>query len=79
MSGALLIGTADIRIVCKKYLPYKIESPNLLTVCVANANAKHDISYTTGFSMFRRWMLAHYIGDFVSVVLINPRKSYALI
>ena len=24
-------------------------------------------------------MLAHYIGDFVSVVLINPRKSYALI
>ena len=58
---------------------YKIESPNLLTVCVANANAKHDVSYTTGFSMFRRWMLAHYIGDFVSVVLINPRKSYALI
>ena len=58
---------------------YKIESLNLVIVCVADANAKHDISYTTGFSMFRRWMLAHYIGDFVSVVLINPRKSYALI
>ena len=58
---------------------YKIESPNLLTVCIANANAKHDISYTTGFSMFRRWMLAHYIGDFVCLALIKPRKSYALI
>ena len=58
---------------------YKIESLNLVIVCVADANAKHDISYTTGFSMFRRWMLAHYIGDFVSVVLIKPRKTYALI
>ena len=56
---------------------YKIESLNLLTVCVANANAKHDISYTTGFSMFRRWMLAHYISDFLSVAKIKPRKSYA--
>ena len=63
-----------------KYLYlYKIESLNLVIVCVADANAKHDISYTTGFSMFRRWMLAHYIGDFVSVVLIKPRKTYALI
>ena len=33
---------------------YKIESLNLVIVCVADANAKHDISYTTGFSMFRR-------------------------
>ena len=58
---------------------YKIESLNLVIVCVADANAKHDISYTTGFSMFRRWMLAHYISDFVSVAKIKPRKSYALI
>ena len=56
---------------------YKIESLNLVIVCVVDANAKHDISYSTGFSMFRRWMLAHYISDFVSVAKIKPRKSYA--
>ena len=65
----------DHKILLPQYLYlYKIESLNLVIVCVADANANHDISYTTGFSMFRRWMLAHYIGDFVSVAQIMPRK-----
>ena len=50
----------QLAIIHISYLPngylylYKIESLNLVIVCVADANAKHDISYTTGFSMFRR-------------------------
>ena len=48
---------------------YKIESPNLLTVCVANANAKHVILYTIGFSTMRRWILANYSSDEVLLSL----------